>query len=97
MPARSWDCAHTWSKVERLGGTFRGVVRNGETWSDDMLAQSSLRVAGEFSLCGGGWRKEGRWGFQACTGHEQGFHLMILKEANCLYGHAVWSSMLKIW
>lgn len=36
-------------------------------------------------------------GFPSCTGDEQDFHLMIIKEENGLYGHAMWSSMLKIW
>lgn len=39
----------------------------------------------------------GEMGFPSCTGDEQDFYLMIIKEENGLYGHAMWSSMLKIW
>lgn len=55
-------------KLSPWTDTFGWVVRNGETQSDDMLAQGFLHVAGEFSLCGVRWRKEGRWGFQAVQG-----------------------------
>lgn len=32
-----------------------------------------LQVGGGSFLCGRGWRKEGKWGFPACLGDEQGF------------------------
>lgn len=58
MSARSWLGAHTWSKAEPLGSHSGWVVGNGETWSD-VLAQSFLHGAGEFSLCGVCWRRRG--------------------------------------
>lgn len=46
-------------------GTQGWVARNMGMRSDD--------VSSEFFLCGRGWGKEGRWGFPACAGDEQGF------------------------
>lgn len=71
--AKSWDCAHTWSKPERLDGhSWVGCRKLKETGSADMLAQSFLHASKqtvEFSLCGCGWGKEDRCGFLSlCRG-----------------------------
>ena len=47
VPARSWDCVHTWSKTEPLGGAVSGGFRGTQIRrSDDVLARSFLCEGG---------------------------------------------------
>lgn len=55
-------------KLTPWPGTLGCVAGNSETGIDDMLAWSSSKGVEEFSLCGQGWGKEGRWGCPSSCG-----------------------------